>query len=117
MRGGNDMTTNFDKFRKCYHAALAVVAVGLVLLAGWYVFMGRNSELVYDRWYIRTPFLVAMLMNGMCCVLSLLMWRYSKCPLCGRSVFPFWGSFKTGSRILRSRSVRCAHCGEEVETD
>jgi len=102
------MKTNFDKYRKCYYAALAVCAIVLIASCCW------SFVLPHD---LRMLFGMEILVSLFAAVLSLLMWRYSKCPHCGKSVFPFWGSFKMGNRIRKRQPILCAHCGEEVETD
>lgn len=111
------MKTNFDKYRKCYYATLVVCAVLLAFTLCWGIWPKRYPEVVLERGFWHAMVSVKLFEAGIIFVLSLLMWRYSKCPHCGKSVFPFWGSFKIQSRILKRKPVLCAHCGEEVETD
>ena len=111
------MKTDFDKFRKCYHAELAVAVFAVLFAFGDLILLKLHPELALERWYDRILLWVITFGSGIIIAGSLLMWRYSKCPRCGKSVLPFWGNRKMVKRILNRKPNICARCGEEVETD
>jgi len=110
------MKSQFDKYRKCYYMAMATCVIIMIAAGCLGLAANRITRMALEIRYLRYCHGISALAWLFAIVLSWLMWRNSKCPHCGKSVFPFWGSFKIQSRILKRKPILCAHCGEEVET-
>ena len=109
------METDFAKLRMWRHVQVLSAVIMIVL-----VLIDLAEKVFFVRSNVATLSLsVAALAVA---VTNLCVYRYSRCPHCGKSLMSTWlGRDAAGrncvTRIEKCLPVLCAHCGEEADTD